>query len=110
MINEKEAVLFCYVIDKIVKELNKGSKKGRSYNAFLKEGLSEDAMERLEKMGLIEFDEDKPTKAVWIEWNKIEKQREQWRSEGYKLPVDCNELRILGSKKYKELYLTEIIA
>ena len=56
-------------------------------------------------MKLISFDEEKPNKAVWIVWKNIKDQKIQWVKDGYNIPIDCNELKTLGLKKYKEQYL-----
>ena len=40
MLEEKAIVIFCYCIDQIVKGLSKNKKYGKSYKAFIKEGLS----------------------------------------------------------------------
>ena len=105
MLEERAIVLFCYCIDQIVKGLSKNQKSGKSYNAFIKTGLTADEMSLLRDMNLISFDEDHPSKAVWIIWGNIKNQRIQWVKDGYKIPVDCNELKLLGLKKYKEMYL-----
>ena len=105
MLSEKAAVLFCYVIDQLVKGLSKNQKSGKSYNAFIKAGLTSEEMSLLRDMNLISFDEDHPSKAVWIIWKNIKDQRIQWVKDGYRIPIDCNELKTLGLKKYKEQYL-----
>lgn len=105
MLEERAIVIFCYVIDQIVKGLSKNQKSGKSYNAFIKAGLTYDDMYLLREMKLISFDEDHPSKAVWIVWGNIKEQRIQWVKDGYKIPIDCNELKTLGVKKYKEMYL-----
>lgn len=105
MLNEKAIVLFCYCIDQIVKGLSKNQKSGKSYNAFIKAGLTAEDMDLLRDMNLISFDEDKPSKAVWVVWSSIKNQRIQWAKDGYRIPIDCNELKTLGLKKYKEMYL-----
>ena len=105
MLEERAIVIFCYVIDQIVKGLSKNQKSGKSYNAFIKAGLTYDDMYLLREMKLISFDEDHPSKAVWIVWGNIKEQRIQWVKYGYKIPIDCNELKTLGVKKYKEMYL-----
>ena len=107
MLEEKAIVIFCYCIDQIVKGLSKNQKSGKSYKAFIKEGLSDHDMYLLSEMDLIKYDEDKPSKAVWIVWKNIKEQRIQWFKERYKIPVDCNELKTLGLKKYKEKYLID---
>ena len=109
MLEERAIVLFCYVIDQIVKGLSKNQKSGKSYNAFIKAGLDDYDMYLLSKLGLIDYDEDKPSKAVWIVWKNIKDQRIQWVKEGYNIPVDCNELKILGLNKYKKKYLQKYI-
>ena len=105
MLEERAAALFCYCIDQIVKGLSKNQKSGKSYNAFIKAGLTADEMSLLRDMNLISFDEDHPSKAVWIVWKNIKEQRIQWVKDDYKIPIDCNELKTLGLKKYKEQYL-----
>ena len=105
MLEERAAALFCYVIDQLVKGLSKNQKSGKSYNAFIKAGLTAEDMSLLREMKLISFDEDHPSKAVWIVWKNIKDQRLQWVKDGYKIPIDCNELKTLGLKKYKEMYL-----
>ena len=105
MLSERAAVLFCYVIDQLVKGLSKNQKSGKSYNAFIKAGLTAEDMDLLREMNLISFDEDHPSKAVWIIWKNIKDQRIQWVANGYNIPIDCNELKTLGVKKYKEMYL-----
>ena len=107
MLEEKSIVIFCYCIDQIVKGLSKNKKYGKSYKAFIKEGLSEHDMYLLSEIGLIDYNEYKPSKAVWIVWKNIKEQRIQWFKEGYKIPIDCNELKILGPKKYKKKYLID---
>ena len=105
MLEERAIVIFCYCIDQIVKGLSKNQKSGKSYNAFIKAGLTYEDMDLLREMNLISFDEDHPSKAVWIVWSRIKEQRIQWVKDGYKIPIDCNELKTLGVKKYKEQYL-----
>ena len=105
MLEERVIVLFCYCIDEIVKGLSKNQKSGKSYNAFIKAGLTSEDMDLLREINLISFDEDHPSKAVWIVWSRIKEQRIQWVKDGYKIPIDCNELKTLGVKKYKEQYL-----
>ena len=105
MLEERAIVLFCYVIDQMVKGLSKNQKSGKSYNAFIKAGLTSEDMDLLREMNLIDYDEDHPSKAVWIVWKNIKEQRIQWVKDGYKIPIDCNELKTLGLKKYKEQYL-----
>ena len=105
LLSERAAVLFCYVIDQLVKDLSKSKKSGKSYNAFIKAGLTSEDMNLLRDMKLIDFDEDHPSKAVWIVWSSIKDQRIQWAKDGYRIPIDCNELKTLGLKKYKEQYL-----
>lgn len=108
MLEERAIVLFCYCIDQIVKGLSKNQKSGKSYNAFIKAGLTAEDMDLLRDMNLIDFDEEKPSKAVWIVWGNIKEQRIQWVKDGYRIPIDCNELKTLGIKKYKSLYLQNI--
>lgn len=108
-LEERAIVLFCYVVDQIVKGLSKNQKSGKSYKAFIKAGLSDYDMYLLSKLDLIDYNEDKPNKAVWIVWKNIKDQRIQWVKEGYKIPVDCNELKTLGPKKYKDQYLQKYI-
>ena len=108
MLEERAAALFCYVIDQLVKDLSKSKKSGKSYNAFIKAGLTSEEMSLLRDMNLISFDEDHPSKAVWIIWKNIKDQRILWVKEGYSIPIDCNELKTLGVKKYKEMYLQNI--
>ena len=105
MLEERAAAIFCYVIDQLVKGLSKNQKSGKSYNAFIKAGLTSEEMNLLREMNLISFDEDHPSKAVWIIWKNIKDQRLQWVKNGYSIPIDCNELKTLGLKKYKEQYL-----
>lgn len=105
MLEERAISIFCYVIDQLVKDLSKSKKSGKSYNAFIKAGLSDHEMYLLSKLNLIDYDEDHPSKAVWIVWKNIKEQRIQWVKDGYKIPIDCNELKTLGVKKYKEQYL-----
>lgn len=105
MLEERAISIFCYVIDQLVKDLSKSKKSGKSYNAFIKAGLSDHEMYLLSKLNLIDYDEDHPSKAVWIVWKNIKEQRIQWVKDGYKIPIDCNELKTLGLKKYKEQYL-----
>ena len=108
MLEERAIVLFCYCIDQIVKGLSKNQKSGKSYNAFIKDGLTSEEMDLFREMNLIDFDEEKPSKAVWIIWKNIKSQRIQWVKDGYRIPIDCNELKTLGIKKYKSLYLQNI--
>ena len=108
MLEKKTIVLFCYVIDQIVKDLSKNKKSGKSYKSFIKTGLSDNDMYLLKEMDLIDYNIDRPSKAVWIVWKNIKDQRIQWVKEGYNIPIDCNELKKLGIKKYKELYLQKI--
>lgn len=105
MLSERAIVLFCYCIDQIVKGLSKNQTSGKSYNAFIKSGLTAEDMDLLRDMNLVSFDEDHPSKAVWIVWKNIKEQRIQWAKDGYNIPIDCNELKTLGVKKYKEQYL-----
>ena len=109
MLSEKATVLFCYAIDQIVKGLSKNQTSGKSYKGFIKEGLTADDMSLLRDMKLISFDEEKPNKAVWIIWKNIKEQRIQWAKDGYNIPIDCNELKTLGVKKYKEMYLQKVL-
>ena len=105
MLEERAIVLFCYCIDQIVKDLSKSKTSGKSYNAFIKSGLTAEDMDLLRDMNLVSFDEDHPSKAVWIVWKNIKEQRIQWAKDSYNIPIDCNELKTLGVKKYKEQYL-----
>lgn len=105
MLEERAIVIFCYCIDQIVKGLSKNQTSGKSYKGFIKAGLTADEMSLLRDMKLISFDEEKPNKAVWIVWGSIKDQRIEWVKEGYRIPIDCNELKALGLKKYKEMYL-----
>lgn len=109
LLNERAAAIFCYVIDQLVKDLSKSKKSGKSYNAFIKAGLTSEEMSLLRDMNLISFDEDHPSKAVWIVWGNIKEQRIQWVKDGYRIPIDCNELKTLGVKKYKEIYLQKVL-
>ena len=99
MLNEKAIVLFCYCIDQIVKGLSKNQKSGKSYNAFIKAGLTAEDMDLLRDMNLISFDEDHPSKAVWIIWGSIKSQRIEWVKNGYRIPINCNDLKTLGNPK-----------
>lgn len=110
MLEERAAAIFCYVIDQIVKGLSKNQTSGKSYKGFIKAGLTSEDMDLLREMNLIDYDEDKPSKAVWIVWKNIKEQRIQWVKDGYKIPIDCNELKTLGIKKYKEQYLQTFFA
>lgn len=105
MLEERAIVLFCYCIDQIVKDLSKNQTSGKSYKGFIKAGLTTDDMDLLREMKLISFDKEKPNKAVWIIWKNIKEQRIQWAKEGYRIPIDCNELKTLGLKKYRNMYL-----
>ena len=105
MLEERAIVIFCYCIDQIVKGLSKNQTSGKSYKGFIKAGLTSEDMDLLREMNLISFDEDHPSKAVWIIWKNIKDQRIQWVKDGYNIPIDCNELKTLGLKKYKEQYL-----
>ena len=109
MLEERAAALFCYVIDQLVKGLSKNQKSGKSYNAFIKAGLTSEEMDLLREMNLISFDEDHPSKAVWIVWKNIKEQRILWVKDGYNIPIDCNELKTLGVKKYKSIYLQDFL-
>ena len=109
MLEERAAVLFCYVIDQLVKDLSKSKKSGKSYKGFIKAGLTSEDMDLLREMKLISFDEEKPNKAVWIIWKNIKDQRIQWAKNGYNIPIDCNKLKALGIKKYKEMYLQDFL-
>ena len=108
MLEERAIVIFCYCIDQIVKGLSKNQTSGKSYKGFIKAGLTSEEMDLLREMNLISFDEDHPSKAVWIIWKNIKEQRIQWVKDGYNIPIDCNELKMLGQKKYKETYLQNI--
>ena len=108
MLEERAIVLFCYCIDQIVKGLSKNQTSGKSYKGFIKAGLTSEDMDLLREMKLISYDEEKPNKAVWIIWKNIKEQRIQWVKDGYKIPIDCNELKTLGLKKYRETYLQNI--
>ena len=108
MLEERAIVLFCYCIDQIVKGLSKNQTSGKSYKGFIKAGLTSEEMVLFREMKLISFDEEKPNKAVWIIWKNIKEQRIQWVKDGYRIPIDCNELKTLGLKKYKEQYLQNI--
>ena len=105
MLEERAIVLFCFCIDQIVKGLSKNQTSGKSYKGFIKAGLTSEDMDLFREMKLISFDEEKPNKAVWIIWKNIKDQRIQWVKDGYRIPIDCNELKTLGLKKYKEQYL-----
>ena len=108
MLSEKAIVIFCYCIDQIVKGLSKNQTSGKSYKGFIKAGLTSEDMDLLRDMKLISFDEDHPSKAVWIIWKSIRDQRLQWVKNGYRIPIDCNELKTLGLKKYRNMYLQNI--
>ena len=109
MLEERAIVLFCYCIDQIVKGLSKNQTSGKSYKGFIKAGLTSEEMNLFRDMKLISFDEEKSNKAVWIIWKNIKEQRIQWVKEGYRIPIDCNELKTLGQKKYKEQYLQSFL-
>ena len=108
MLEERAAAIFCYIIDQLVKDLSKSKKSGKSYKGFIKAGLTAEEMSLFREMKLISFDEEKPSKAVWIIWKNIKDQRIQWVKDGYKIPIDCNELKTLGVKKYRNMYLQNI--
>lgn len=105
MLSERAIVIFCYCIDQIVEGLSKNQTSGKSYKGFIKAGLTSEDMDLFREMKLISFDEEKPSKAVWIIWKNIKDQRIQWVKDWYNIPIDCNELKTLGLKKYKEQYL-----
>ena len=64
MLEERAAVLFCYVIDQLVKDLSKSKKSGKSYKGFIKAGLTSEDMYLLREMKLISFDEEKPSNSL----------------------------------------------
>lgn len=104
MLGENKIKIFVKTIDQIVCDLSKGHKSGKSYNAFLKAGLDESDMFELFKLNLIDYDEEKPRKAVWIYWSNIKPQRIEWIKQGICIPLDCNEYK-KDKKIYNQNYL-----
>lgn len=92
-IEEEQAVKFFAVIAAIRREINAGSTKGRSYNDFIKDGVSKETMAMLKAGHFITWhDKTEPT---WISWkNEIYDDRTidnlYWEFEhhlGYILPM-----------------------
>ena len=65
-IEENQAILFFEVIACIRKEINEGSTKGRTYNDFIKAGVTPSTMSML-KAGHFLTWHDKKT-SVWLSW------------------------------------------
>lgn len=92
-LDEEQAQLFFEVIAAIRKEINEGKTNGRTYNDFIKYGVSSKTMSILKAGKYITW-HDKKT-PVWISWkNSIYEDRtienlhwEMKRSLGYTLPI-----------------------
>ena len=66
-IEENQAILFFEVVAGIRKEINKGSTKGRTYNDFIKSGISKETMSILKASKFITW--HNATEPVWISWS-----------------------------------------
>ena len=92
-IEEEQFQLFFEVIAAIRKEINEGKTKGRSYNEFIKAGVTSKTMSILKAGKFITW--HNKTEPVWISWeNNFYPERtienlhwELKRSLGYSLPV-----------------------
>lgn len=73
-INEEQVQKFFSVIKEILLELKDGNKKGRTYNDFIKAGVSKETMSILKASKFITW--HNATEPVWISWeNKIYEDR-----------------------------------
>ncbi len=69
-INEEQVQKFFSVIKEILLELKDGNKKGRTYNDFIKAGVSKETMSILKASKFITW--HNATDPVWLSWeNKI---------------------------------------
>ena len=92
-IEENQAILFFEVIAGIRKEINKGSTKGRTYNDFIKAGITTSTMSILKAGKFITWHDKK--NPVWLSWtNNFYPERTienlHWELEhhlGYNLPM-----------------------
>lgn len=102
-IEESQAQLFFEVIAAIRKEINEGKTEGRSYNDFIKSGVSAKTMSMLKAGHYITWHDKKAP--AWISWeNKIYPDKtvenlhwEMKRSLGYTLPI--LEIKTLTSRE-----------
>ena len=92
-LDEKQAQLFFEVIGEIRKEINEGTTKGRTYNEFIKAGVTSKTMSILKAGKYITW--HNKTDPVWISWENNFYQDKtienlHWelrRSLGYTLPI-----------------------
>ena len=92
-LDEEQVQLFFEVIKEIRKEINEGKTKGRTYNDFIKAGVTSKSMSILKAGKFITW--HNKTDPVWISWeNNIYENRtienlhwELERSLGYSLPI-----------------------
>ena len=92
-LDENQVQLFFEVIAAIRKEINEGTTKGRTYNEFIKAGVSKETMSALKAGKYVTW--HNKTDPVWISWtNNIYSDRtisslyfEMERSLGYSLPM-----------------------
>ena len=92
-LDEQQVQLFFEVIASIRKEINKGKTKGRTYNEFIKSGVTSKTMSILKAGKFITW--HKKTEPVWVSWkNEFYPDRtienlhwELERSFGYTLPM-----------------------
>ena len=92
-INEEQVQKFFEVIASIRKEINEGKTEGRTYNDFIKAGVTSKSMSILKAGKFITWHDKK--EPVWISWeNNIYENRtienlhwELERSLGYSLPI-----------------------
>ena len=92
-INEEQVQLFFEVIVAIRKEINEGKTKGRTYNDFIKAGVSSRTLSILKAGKYITW--HNKSEPVWISWqNEFYSDRtienlywELKRSLGYSLPI-----------------------
>ena len=92
-IEENQAILFFEVVAGIRKEINKGSTKGRTYNDFIKAGVTPSTMSMLKASKFLSWHDKK--NPAWISWkNEFYPERTienlHWELEhhlGYSLPM-----------------------
>ena len=92
-LDEEQVQLFFEVIKEIRKEINEGKTKGRTYNEFIKSGVTAKTMSMLKAGKYITW--HNKTDPVWISWeNEFYQDRtidnlhwELKRNLGYTLPI-----------------------
>lgn len=92
-IEENQAVLFFEVVAGIRKEINAGTTKGRTYNDFIKAGVSTSTMSMLKASKFLSYHDKK--NPVWVSWKNdfyedrtIENLYWEWKHHlGYDLPI-----------------------